>query len=220
MKRMTLVLLALAISLGIVQAQEKSTLSPKEQGKQFQGQHSKPGVRHRNEAMYYKKLNLSADQQQQMKSINEAFHAKISDLRKQEATITVKEYKEQMKAIGKERHESLQALLTPDQKQQLATMKADTKKRFDARSEHRMENMKKNLQLTDDQSAKMHALRTETESKIKIIHEDQSLTDEQKKAQVMAALKKQHEEMNSLLTPEQIKKKEMLRPKHIQKGAR
>ena len=220
MKRMTLSLLALAISFGIVQAQVKTTATPKEKGKQFQRHHDKPGIRHRGETMYYKKLNLSDNQQQKVKSINEDFRSKISDLHKQEDTITAKEYREQMKALNKERHEKLQALLTPDQQKQLATMKAGTKKRFEARSEHRMENMKKNLQLTDDQSAKMHALRTETKSKIKSIREDQSLTDEQKKAQVMAVLKKQHEEMNSLLTPDQIKKMKMLRPKHIQKGVR
>lgn len=219
MKRMTLLLLALAISFGMVRAQEKTT-TPKEQGKQFQGHHDKPGVRHRGEAMYFKNLNLSADQQQQVKNINEAFHSKMSDLRKQEAAITAKEYKEQMKTIAKERHEKMQALLTPDQKQQLASMRADTKKRFDANASHRMVNMKKNLQLTDDQSAKIHALRVETKSKIKSIREDQSLTNDQKKVQVTAAIKKQHEEMNSLLTPEQTKKMEMLRSKPIQKGAR
>ena len=210
MKRITLSLLALAISFGMVQAQETTTPPAKTQGKQFHGYHGKPGMRHRGEAMYYAKLNLTADQQQQIKSINEAARSKMSDLRKQEATITVKAYKEQMKAIGKEKHEKIQA----------AKMRADRAKKFDGMAKNRMEKMKKDLQLTDDQSAKIQALGAATRSKIKGIREDQSLSADQKKEQVMAAFKKQHEDMNSLLTPEQIKKMEAMRAKHIHRDAR
>jgi Spy/CpxP family protein refolding chaperone len=220
MKRITLSLLALAISFSIAQAQETTSPPAKTQGKQFHGYHGKPGMKHHGEAMYYAKLNLTADQQQQMKSINEATRSKMSDLRKQEATITVKAYKEQMKAIGKEKHEKIQAVLTPDQKQQLAKMRADRGKKFDGMAKNRMEKMKKDLQLTDDQSAKIQALGTATRSKIKSIREDQSLSADQKKEQVMAAFKKQHEDMNSLLTPDQIKKMEAMRAKHMHRDAR
>lgn len=220
MKRITLSLLALAIGFGIVQAQETTTPPAKTQGKQFHGFRGKPGMRHRGEAMDYAKLNLTADQQQQMKSINEAFRNKMSDLRKQESTITVKEYKEQVKAIGKEKHEKIQEVLTPDQKQQLAKMKADRGKKFDGMAKSRMEKMKKELQLTDDQSAKMQALGAATRSKIKSIRADQSLSSDQKKEQVMAVFKKQRDDMNSLLTPEQIKKMKAMSPKHLHRDAR
>lgn len=222
MKKVTFVLLALAISFGIVQAQETTT-PPKEQGRHQrndQGYHGKPGIRHRDGAMYYKRLNLTADQQQQMKSINEAYHSKMSDLRKQEAAISVKEYKEQMRTMGKERHEKLQAILTPDQKQQLATMKADARKRFEGRAANRMANLKKNLQLTDDQSAKIQALRADTKSKIKSIRENQLLTDDQKKEEVVTALKKQHEEMNGVLTADQMKKMKEMRSRHTHQTAK
>lgn len=220
MKRITLSVLALAISFGMAQAQETTAPPAKTQEKQFHGYQGKPGMRHRGEAMYYAKLNLTADQQQQMKSINEATRSKISDLRKQEATITVKAYKEQMKAISKEKHEKVQAVLTPDQKQQLAKMRADREKKFDGMAKHRLEKMKKDLQLTDDQSAKIQALGAATKSKIRSIREDQSLSADQKKEQVMAVFKKQHDDMNSLLTPEQIKKREAMRAGHIHRNAR
>ena len=219
MKRITLALLALAISFGMVQAQENTAPPAKTQGKQFHGHHVKSRKGHHGKAMY-SQLNLTADQQQQMKSINEATRSKMSDLRKQESTITVKEYKEQMKAIGKEKHEKIQAVLTPAQKQQLAKMRTDRKKKFEGTAKNRMEKMKKDLQLTDDQSAKMQALGTATRSKIKSIRDDQSLSADQKKEQVKAAFKKQHDDMNSLLTPEQIKKMEAMRAKHTHRDAR
>ena len=83
-----------------------------------------------------------------------------------------------------------------------------------------MEKMKKDLQLTDDQSAKIQALGAATRSKVKSIREDQFLSADQKKEQVAAAFKKQHEDMNSLLTPGQVQKMEAMRAKHMHRDAR
>jgi len=74
--------------------------------------------------------------------------------------------------------------------------------------------------LSDDQSAKIKTLQADTKQKIKTIREDKSLTDEQKKQQVAAAFKKQHDDMNSLLTPDQVKKMENFRTKRIHNEAK
>ena len=77
--------------------------------------------------------------------------------------------------------------------------------------------MKSALGLSDDQSAKLKALRAETQKKIKEIRASNVLSDAQKKEQVVAAFKKQHEDMNSILTPEQVKKMENFKSRRINK---
>lgn len=66
----------------------------------------------------------------------------------------------------------------------------------------------------------MKSLRETTHTKIKAIKEDQALNDDEKKQQVMAAFKQQHEEMKSILTPEQMKKLESGGKRHPRKIAK
>ena len=69
-----------------------------------------------------------------------------------------------------------------------------------------MEKMKTDLGLTDEQSAKLKSDRTAMQEKMKAIREDKSLNDEAKKEQVKELMKKQKEDMRSILTEEQLKK--------------
>lgn len=214
MKKVSLSILALIVSIAVLHAQEK-TETPQQKTMPMPKHHGKDGMKHGRHGMDFKKLNLTQEQKDKMKSINDDFHSKMTDLKKQEATITVKDYKEKMKVLGKNRHEQMQGVLTQQQKDQLVKMKADAKKQHAEMAQKRMEKMKTALQLSDDQSAKIKTLRADTKQKIKSIREDKSLTDEQKKQQVIATFKKQHDEMNSLLTPEQVKKMEDMKPKRF-----
>jgi Spy/CpxP family protein refolding chaperone len=219
MKKVSLSILALMVSIAILQAQEKS-VTPQQQTTPAHKHYGKHGMKHGKHGMDFKKLNLTQEQKDKMKGINSDFHLKMTDLKKQEATITVKDYKAQMKELGKKRHEQIRGILTQGQKDQLVKMRADAKKRGGEMAQKRMEKMKTELQLSDDQSAKIKALQAGTKQKIKTIREDKSLTDEQKKEQVKATFKKQHDEMNSLLTPEQVKKMEYLKPKRMHNEAK
>lgn len=216
MKKVSLSILALIVSIAALQAQEK-TETPQQKTMPMHKHHGKHGMRH---GMDFKKLNLTQEQKDKMKSINKDFHSKMTDLKKQEATITVKDYKEKMKVLGKSRHEQMQGVLTQQQKDQLVKMKADAKKQHDEMAQKRMEKIKTALQLSDDQSAKIKTLQTDTKQKIKAIREDKSLSDQQRKEQVIAAFKKQHDEMNSLLTPEQVKKMEDMKPRRFHNEAK
>ncbi|MGB3089962.1 MAG: hypothetical protein WBB20_08350, partial [Chitinophagaceae bacterium] len=66
--------------------------------------------------------------------------------------------------------------------------------------------MKTELGLTDAQSAKIESNRKEMGEKMKTIRENKSLSDEQKKEQMKELMKKQKENMKSVLTEEQLKK--------------
>ena len=66
--------------------------------------------------------------------------------------------------------------------------------------------MKKELNLTAEQSAKMDANRKVVAEKMKAIREDKSLTDEQKKEKSKEVMKQQKENLKSILTEEQLQK--------------
>ena len=77
-------------------------------------------------------------------------------------------------------------------------MKEGQAKRFDK--------MKSTLGLTDEQSKKLKESQAGLQDKIKSIRQNQSLSEEQKREQVKAIAKKQHEQLKSVLTPEQLQK--------------
>ena len=212
MKKIALHILALIITVTGLNAQETNKATPKNEQAAFQKHPGGHGRAHGRSSIDLKDLNLTPEQQSQIKKINDDFKSKMSDLKKTEATTTVTDYKTQKQVLAKQRHEQMQSVFTPQQKEQLAEKRKDERKRMDATAKNRMEKMKTELQLTEDQSAKIKTLQADTRSKIKGIRENESLNDDQKKEQVMAAFKKQHEAMNSLLTPEQMKKMENLKP--------
>lgn len=159
---------------------------------------------------HFKSLNLTKEQQDKAAVINKEFRTGIQELKKKEATITVKDYKAQQQALNKKRQEQFQQILTPSQKEQAAKMKAEKGKRGPAMAKKHQQKMKQELGLTDDQSAKLNTLRQDTRKQVESIRNNQALTEDQKKEQTMAAFKKQREEMKSVLTPEQVKKMEAM----------
>lgn len=66
--------------------------------------------------------------------------------------------------------------------------------------------MAKELNLTADQQAKLKQLMDADRAKMKAIHQDQSLTKEQKKQQTQALRETMKKDMDSILTPEQQQK--------------
>lgn len=153
------------------------------------------------------KLNLTDEQKTELKGINEDFKQQMTELKKNE-DITVREWKSKMATIRKEHHEKIDKLLTPEQKASLKNMRQDHKKDMKKHGEHRLEKMKKELGLTDDQVAALKKGHEDMAQKFKAVHDDKSLTDEQKKAQLKEYKKQQHDSLKSILTPEQLQKLE------------
>lgn len=217
MKKIVLGTLALMLGIAGLQAQDKKDkTSPAKEVRKHRGKPGKEG-RHN---MAYQKLNLTQDQQAQVKKINEEFKSKIAELKKSEATITVKDYNEKKKAFSKQRHEQLQNVLTKDQKDQLAKMRSERGKKFDGGHGRGMDRVKTELGLSDDQSAKIKALQTDSRTKIKGIRDNQSLSEDQKKQQITAAMKEQRDNMHKILTPDQLKKMESMRSKHMNRESK
>ena len=201
MKKIALGILALALAFPAVYAQQKNN---KEDSTATYRHH--PGKHKRQHNADYKQLNLTKEQQDQLAVINKDYRLGIADLKKKEATMTVKDYKMQQQALNKKRHSEADKIFTKEQKEQLQEMRTNRKEKFSR--EGKPHHMKSALGLSNDQSVKINALRAETQKKIKDIRGNTALTDEQKKEQVGAAYKQQHEDMKAILTPEQMKKME------------
>lgn len=166
------------------------------------GQHQK--------GMMANQLNFSDDQKKQAAVINEDFRKQMQDLNKQE-NITVKEMRSRKSAILKDKKARMDGLLTAEQKTKMADMKAAKKLKNEERSAQQLAKMKTNLDLTDAQVSQLKAQRSEMQAKSEKIRNDQSLSMEQKKVQMMALKAEAKEQHNKIFTADQLKKKEEMR---------
>jgi len=209
MKKLFIGLAALALGAA-AQAQDPSTGSGQAQQqppqKEMHFRHHGEGRRegHGRHGELAQKLNFSDQQKQQLKDINTKYRQQLADLMKNE-DITVREQKARLAAIRKEHKEQMQALLTPDQKAQLEKMKAEHRELAKVNAKTRAEKMKIKLGLSDDQAKQLKDMHTGTAAKMKQIRDDQSLTPDHKKEQIKSLVKEQHEQLKSVLTPEQLK---------------
>ena len=195
MKKLIGSLLALTLIVSASQAQEQK----------MEGHHG----RHHHKEMFAKQLNLTQDQKDQLKNINADAKKQMAELKKND-NITVKEFNSRKEDIRKQQHEKMLALLTPDQKSQLDKMKQDRMAKGKERRQHGLENMKTQLNLTDDQVTRLKASHEAFAAKAKDIRSNTSLSEDQKKEQFKELAKQQKEETKSILTKEQLQKMQEL----------
>jgi Spy/CpxP family protein refolding chaperone len=173
---------------------------------------------HYNRIDKLQQLNLTDEQKTELKSIDENFKQQMTDLKKSEDKITVTEWKSKMATIRKDRHEKVEKVLTDEQKASLKNMKREHGRHMRQDKHNRIEKMKKELNLTDDQVNSLKKNHEAMEQKIKAVREDKNLTEDQKKAEVKKFKKEQHESLKSILTEEQLKKFEEQKKQHKHHG--
>jgi Spy/CpxP family protein refolding chaperone len=108
MKKIVAVLLAFAGFIFSASAQE----TPETKGFHHQHKHG----------MMMKELNLTADQQQQLKANRDSYQKQWMDLNKNE-NITVKESRDKKAELRKQQKEKMMTILTPEQKTKLEQLK-------------------------------------------------------------------------------------------------
>ena len=194
------------LSVISVQAQQSSDSS----------NHFRGHVVHHHRFDMARQLNFTDAQKQQMKSINEDFRDKMKVLDKNE-DITVREWKQKRADLFKEHKTSIQNLLTPEQKIKMKEMRQMASAAMHQMSEKRLERMKTNLNLSDEQLSKIKSISQDFKSQLKTIHENNSLNSSDKKAQVMALFKQHKEDFKAVLTPEQLNKLDQLKEEHAEK---
>ncbi len=203
MKKVLVPLIALLALTATTNAQNKM-------GKQKHHQHHQKG-------MMAKQLNFSEAQKTQAKAINEDSRKKMQELNKNES-ITVKEQRDRKAAIQKERKTKMDGLLTAEQKAKQTQLKADHKAKKEAGYAKRLDKMKTNLNLSDEQVTKLKVQRTATHAKAEKIKNNESLSREQKKEQMMALKSEAKNQHDKIFTPEQLKKREEMKKNHGNKS--
>jgi len=169
--------------------------------------------RHHGGEKFTRALNLSAEQQQQMKELQTSFRQKMADLKKHDE-ISVKEYNAKLQELRTERKEKMQAVLTPAQKETLAKMKQERQEKAKERALVGAEKLKAKLKLTDAQASQLKDMRAGTMTKIKSIREDNALSHEQKKEQIKGLVMQQKEQLKTILSAEQLQQMEQMKAQH------
>jgi Spy/CpxP family protein refolding chaperone len=210
MKRLLIAASVLFLFTGATKAQttqQDKTGVEKHQRGQF-GRHHNGG---------FAKLNLTEDQKQQFKTLNESYRKQMTDLRSNKS-LAAEDMKTKAQALRKEQFEKMQSFLTAEQKAQFAEQRKAFREKgrggergrdFGNRGGDQRKGfgeMKTALGLTDAQEAKLKASREGFHGKVKAIRSNSALSDEQKKDQVKALAKEQHESLKAILTPEQLEK--------------
>jgi Spy/CpxP family protein refolding chaperone len=200
MKKFLIAAGAMMLIAGVSQAQTTDTKDTKDKAAEI---HQRAGIK-RGGGMG-KDLNLSDEQKKQLKEVNESYRKQIADIRNNKS-LSADEVKTKSNALRKELAGKRQALLTSEQKTQMADRRKDFTAKAKARNGRGMAQMQKGLGLTAEQSTKMQANRKDFSEKVKTIRADKNLTNTQKQEQIKELSKQNREAMKSILTPEQLEK--------------
>ena len=168
------------------------------------GHHGKYKAKHHRQYIT-KDLNLTDDQKSKMKAAKDNYRKQMSELNKNES-ITVKEMRERKSSLAKEYKSAVDGIFTPEQKIKLQEQRNKSIEKRKEMHANRSEKMKKDLALTDEQSAKLKSLNESYRSKFENLRKDESLDRTAKQEKFKALHQQQKEELKSVLTAEQIQK--------------
>lgn len=212
MKKLIVSALVLSLSFATVNAQEIPERKADRPHMMDRKKHH-PGMEE------LKGLNLTDEQKAKFRKSNEAFRQQMEELKKND-NITVKEWREKAESIRKAHKEEVKNILTAEQKAQIQNKRKDMQSKQEEMHKKMGDKMKADLNLTAEQSAKLEANHKAMAQEMKKIREDNALTEQQKREQMMELRKKQKESLKSILTPEQLQKMKENRPDHNGHGPR
>ncbi|UAY51593.1 hypothetical protein [Ferruginibacter albus] len=210
MKKIFLSLLAV-VMLGVAVNAQTTKAADNKQAFHHKGKFHKKGIA-------FKQLNLTEDQKQQLKANNEEYKKQLQKLNKNES-ITVKEFRDKKEALRKQQKEKFMALLTPEQKTKLEQLKQQQKQQREMAAAKRMEKMKTNLGLSDQQVAQLKQQHQNFKSKIQSIKENDKLSRTEKREQLEALKNENKDSFKKILTPDQLNKMEELKKNRMNKNS-
>ena len=144
-------------------------------------------------------------------AINTEFKQKQEALYKQD-NLTLGAYKSQLLALQKDKKARTEGLLTADQKQQVAKWKQRASDNAQVMAAARLERLKLNLQLSDDQEAKIKSQDASFREQLAGIRDNDNLLPDQKRDQMKALFDKQKDAIAAVLTPDQQAKLKTMHP--------
>jgi Spy/CpxP family protein refolding chaperone len=164
-------------------------------------------------------IHYTADQRKQVMAINKEYRQKRGDLFKQD-NITLKQYKSGLVALDKEKKTKMDALLTPEQRSELASRKKKMEENSQVRQAGRIERLRLELNLTDDQIAKIKTGRQNLRNQMQSIHGNDNLLPQEKRQQMKALMASRNDDMKTILSPDQYTKFQELSRHHRFEGPR
>jgi len=147
-------------------------------------------------------IRYTPEQRKQVMAINKDYRQKSEDLFKQD-NLTLKQYKAGLIALQKDKKDKLQALITPQQKDELAARRKRMTENAQVMEVARLERLKLRLNLSDDQVSKIKTGQEALHSQVKAIHENDNLLPQQKMEQMKALMAKRNDTFKAVLTPDQ-----------------
>ncbi len=194
MKKLVGILSIICFTVISVNAQKPSAVNGH---RNFHGRHRRPDIA--------RQLDFTDAQKQQLKAQRMDFQKKMQDLNKNES-ITVKEMRDQRAALLKEQKTAFENLLTPEQKTKMADLKKQAMAKKEAMEAKRLDKMKTQLGLTDEQTASIKNLNQDFRDKMKKLHEDNTIERTSKREQAMVLLQQHKKDLEGIFTTDQLNK--------------
>ncbi len=211
MKKYLIALSAFTIFTLSVNAQEKrTTTGDAPMAHHDKMDHKKMGHGNHDRGMMMKQLNLTDAQKQQAKAMHQDYANQMKQL-KGDGSMSVNDYNAKKAALQNEQKAKFESLLTQDQKNKMQQLKKDRVAKGEMTGQKRMDKMKSSLNLTDAQVSQLKSQHDNFKTQAEAIKENTTLSQDEKKQQFMELKKKNVESEKSILTAEQLQKKEQLR---------
>ncbi len=158
-------------------------------------------------------LNLTADQQTQMKSLHQDMMQQRKAIQS-DASLSTDQKKEKMKELRQNQMQKMNAILTPDQQRKMKAFRGQGKQNHQIHKGSKQ--MMQQLDLTSTQQTQMKALHETMQQQRNAIQNDASLSTDQKKEKMKELHKTQMQKVNSILTPDQQAKMKAFREQRKQ----
>jgi Spy/CpxP family protein refolding chaperone len=191
MKRIMMAIMALAILAG-VQAQPGQ--GPRPGGKGIGGRKGNPMM---------EQLNLTPQQKEQTKKLQEQFRQQMQSLNQNES-ITVKEQRDRRESLMKEHRQAMEKLLTPEQKNQLGKQKQSRQEIAKHQQAIGLERMKSQLNLTEDQAKAMQKHMENNRKQMEALSNNESLDRTARQEQMKKMREQSKADLEKILTKEQM----------------
>lgn len=167
--------------------------------------------------MMSKKLNLTDDQKAKIQPILQNEMQQMRSIH-QNTALTPDQQKAQLQQIHQATRDQIKQLLTPEQVAQMGSGPGKgAGMGHGGPGGDPLAWMSKTLNLTDEQKTKLQPLFDDQHKQVQSIMQDSSLTPDQKRAKVEDIHKTTHQQVMTVLTPEQQNQMKEMRGKHMHK---
>jgi periplasmic protein CpxP/Spy len=183
------------------------------------GPHGKRGM-HRDPVamrlqMMSQKLNLTDDQKTKIQPILQNEIQQVRAIH-QNTSLSADQQKAQIQKVHQDTRDQVKQILTPEQVAEMGKAPGKGPNMAQRGAGHDpLAAMSKNLNLTDEQKSKLQPLFEDQRKQVQSVMQDSSLTQEQKRAKVEEIRKATHQQVMSVLTPEQQNQMKQMRGKHM-----